>query len=134
MGQQSILLVEDYPVIQDLYADALKKEGFSVDVVSDGGDALEKVKDKEYDFIVLDLLLPETSGIEFMESFENPEQTKVVVLSDFAYQRTVDKAYKLGVDNYWMKSENTPSQLAKKLANYEGKDEKPPESTETGLA
>lgn len=132
--KQRILLVEDYPVIQDLYADALREEGFDVDVVGDGGDALEKVGESGYDFILLDLLLPKTSGIEFLEEFEGRDQTRIVVLSDFAYQGTVDKAFKLGVDNYWIKSDNTPSQLAEKLADYQGPDESRPESTETGLA
>lgn len=133
--KKQILFIEDYPVIQDLYAGALKKAGFEIDVVGDGEEGLEKIEQKEYDFILLDLLLPKTSGIEFLENYEErPEKTRIIILSDFAYQQTVEKAYKLGVDNYWLKSENTPSQLTEKLLNYQGKDDKPPESTETGLA
>lgn len=132
--KQRVLFVEDYPVIQDLYGDALRKEGFDVDVVDDGSDALEKVGENEYDFILLDLLLPTTSGIEFLEGFEGRDQTRIIILSDFAYQGTVDKAFNLGVDNYWIKSDNAPSQLAEKLVDYQGPDESRPEGTETGLA
>lgn len=131
---QSVLLVEDYPVIQDLYAGELTSKGFEVDIASDGGEALEKVGDKSYDFILLDLLLPNMSGIEFLENYQDRDEARIIVLSDFAYQKTVDKAFKLGADNYWMKSENTPTQLAEKLANYQGQDDSRPESTETGLA
>lgn len=131
---QSVLLVEDYPVIQDLYAGELTSKGFEVDIASDGGEALEKVGDKSYDFILLDLLLPNMSGIEFLENYQDRGEARIIVLSDFAYQKTVDKAFKLGADNYWMKSENTPTQLAEKLANYQGQDDSRPESTETGLA
>lgn len=133
--KQNILLVEDYPVIQDLYAGALRDKGFQVEVASDGEEALDMVGGKNYDFILLDLLLPHISGIEFLEKFDAPSKskTKVIVLSDFAYQKTVDKAFKLGVDNYWIKSENTPSQLAEKLKDYKGKEGRP-QSKETGLA
>lgn len=131
--KQSILLVEDYPVIQDLYSDALKQEGFWVDAAGDGDAALQMVESRNYDFVLLDLLLPHTSGIEFLEKFKQRKNEKIIVLSDFAYEKTIDKAFKLGVDNYWIKSENNPSQLAEKLANYRGEDGRP-KSKDSGLA
>lgn len=131
--KQKVLLIEDYPVIQDLFAGALRDKGFTVEVAGDGEEALEMVADKDYDFILLDLLLPRISGIEFLEKFKDRKDTKVIVLSDFAYQKTVDKAYELGVDNYWIKSENTPSQLTERLVNYKGKGDRP-KGKETGLA
>lgn len=130
---QNILLVEDYPVIQDLYADALKSKGFNVDIAGDGDEALGMIENKDYHFILLDLLLPNTSGIEFLEKLESGKDTNIIVLSDFAYQKTVEKAFDLGVSNYWLKSENTPSQLADKLMDYQGADDSRPESTDTGL-
>jgi len=113
---KQLLLIEDFPVIQHLYGTALKGHYFNVDIASDGAAALEKVAQKEYDFIILDLLLPKVNGIEFLEKFQNrPKQTKIVILSDFKEPKTVDQAYKLHIDGYFIKAETPPSELADKL-------------------
>ena len=119
-----ILLIEDYPVVQELYGKSLEQHGFTVDVAGDGSAALEILKDekKQYDYILVDMLLPQVSGSEFLEQYKKRENTKVIVLSDFSDPYTVDKAFKLGVHNYWLKAENAPSQLAEKLTNYPGDD------------
>ncbi len=52
-----LLLIEDYPVIQNMYAQVLKQNDFEVDIAADGKDALAKVKTSEYDVILLDMLL-----------------------------------------------------------------------------
>lgn len=119
-----ILLIEDYPVVQELYGNALKQAGFDVEIVGDGSTALDILKDakKQFDYILTDMLLPQVSGSQFLEQFTNRDATKVIVLSDFSDPYTVDKAFKLGVHNYWLKAENTPSQLAEKLTNYPGDD------------
>lgn len=119
-----ILLVEDYPVVQELYGKALQRAGFIVDVVGDGSAALEILKDgkKRYDYILLDMLLPQISGSEFLELYTDRSNGKIIVLSDFSESYTVDKAFKLGVHNYWLKAEHAPSQLVEKLINYPGDD------------
>lgn len=119
-----ILLIEDYPVVQELYGNALEQAGFVVDVAGDGSAALDVLKDekKQFDYILVDMLLPQVSGSEFLEQYKKRENTKVIVLSDFSDPYTVDKAFKLGVHNYWLKAENAPSQLAEKLTNYPGDD------------
>jgi CheY-like chemotaxis protein len=114
-----ILLVEDFPIIQKLYSQPLESHGYEVDIAGDGAIALEKVAEKTYDFILLDLLMPNVNGIEFLEKFsKRPKLTKIVVLSDFAEDKTVQKAKKLGVKSYLLKSENTPSQLIDKLDKF----------------
>ncbi len=113
---KKVLLVEDFPIIQSLYSGALENHGFEVDVVADGKDALVKVQSQVYDFVLIDLLLPKVNGVEFLEKFTNrPQQTKVIVLSDFNEPKTVEKTYKLGIAAYLIKAENTPSELIEKL-------------------
>lgn len=115
-----VLLIEDLPVIQNLYGDSLSSHGFHVDVVSDGKTALEKVRNKTYDFVLVDLLLPDVNGIEFLEQFKDrPKQTKVIVLSDFNEEKTYARAHELGIAAYFIKAENTPSQLIEKLAKFD---------------
>jgi CheY-like chemotaxis protein len=116
MMSKRVLLIEDFPVIQNLYGEALGNHGFHVDIAADGAIALEKVKETNYDFILVDLLLPNVNGIEFLEQFtDRPENTKVMVLSDFNEQKTADRARELNIDAYLIKAENTPSQLIDRL-------------------
>jgi CheY-like chemotaxis protein len=119
-----LLLIEDYPVIQDMYGKVLRSEGFDVDIVSDGGEALTKVANEKYDFVLVDLLLPQVNGVEFLEKFRNHGTTEVIVLSDFDYKDTVEKAHALGVKHYWLKVENQPHDLAKKLKELLSKKQK----------
>jgi DNA-binding response OmpR family regulator len=51
MMSKRVLLIEDFPVIQNLYGEALGNHGFHVDIAADGAIALEKVKETNYDFI-----------------------------------------------------------------------------------
>lgn len=113
---KKVLLIEDFPVIQKLYSQPLASHGFDVDIARDGKDALDLVAKNEYDFILLDLLLPNVNGIEFLEKYQDrPQHTKIIILSDFNEERTVERAKSLGVHSYFIKAENTPSQLIEKL-------------------
>lgn len=113
-----LLLVEDYPVIQNMYGQVLEQNGFEVDVCSDGSEALKKVNEIKYDIILLDMLLPQVNGVEFLEKFTDRGETKIIALSDFDYKDTVKKAFALGVSKYWIKVENTPYVLAEKLQKF----------------
>jgi DNA-binding response OmpR family regulator len=111
-----ILYVEDYPVIQTMYTDVLRADGFEVDAVNDGGLALAKLADNEYDVILLDLLLPHVTGIEFLREFtKTPNRATVVVLTDFDKPETVKEVKDLGVKHYWIKVDNTPHALSQRL-------------------
>lgn len=112
----TILYVEDYPVVQAMYHEALRGQGFNVDVASDGKEALEKVASNHYDIVLLDLLLPHVTGMEFLRSFTaKGYNSKVIILSDFDSPLTVSEAGKLGVKDYWIKVNNTPHVLAERL-------------------
>lgn len=111
-----ILYIEDYPVVQTMYTDVIRSKGFEVDVASDGKTALEKVAAHDYDVILLDLLLPQVTGLEFLREFRDKKLPgEVVVLSDFDDPGTVDDVTSLGVKDYWIKVENTPHKLADRL-------------------
>ena len=117
-----VLLVEDFPVMQKFYKDALERAGYDLDVVADGSQALEKVAEVTYDVILLDMLLPSLNGIEFLEQFTNrPSITKILVLSDFTEPSRIKRAYELGAVAYLVKSDNPPSELVAKLDEVLGK-------------
>ena len=59
-----ILVVDDEPSITEFVGYALRKEGFSVDVVDNGEDALSRAMKNDYDLFVLDIMLPGIDGYE----------------------------------------------------------------------
>jgi two-component system response regulator AtoC len=116
-----ILYIEDYPVVQTMYVDALRAHGFVIDVASDGKGALELAAANTYDVVLLDLLLPQVTGLEFLREFRAKKYSgEVVVLSDFDDPGTVKDVTNLGVTNYWIKVENTPHKLADRLEELIG--------------
>jgi two-component system response regulator RegX3 len=61
---ERILVVEDEPAISDAVAYALREAGYEVEAVGDGSMALDEARKRDYDLMVLDLLLPGTPGLE----------------------------------------------------------------------
>lgn len=113
---KKVLMVEDFPVMQKFYKDALEKAGYQLDIAGDGQQALEKVTEADYDLILLDMLLPNMNGIEFLEAYQDrPETTKIIMLSDFTEQSRIERAKELGASEYLVKSDYPPSELVKKL-------------------
>lgn len=115
-----VLMIEDFPVIQKLYKEPLAAAGYDVDIVADGKLALDVLEKNEYDFILLDMLLPSMNGIEFLEQYKNrPVQTVIIALSDFTEPGRINRAKELGAHEYWTKFDNVPSALIEKLDNYQ---------------
>lgn len=111
-----ILMVEDFPVMQKFYKDALEKAGYELDIAEDGKQALDAVTKSDYDVILLDMLLPNMNGIEFLEQYQGrPESTMIIILSDFAEPSRIERAKELGVQDYLIKSDYPPSELVTKL-------------------
>lgn len=59
-----ILVADDNPLIRRLYADELEGEGYEVVVACDGDDAIKQCRDHAPDVVVLDIGMPEKSGLE----------------------------------------------------------------------
>ena len=95
-----ILLVDDDPALRATLAIGLRAEGHDVLVVADGRSALEAVREDEPDLMVLDLGLPDVSGMTVLERLRGWSRLPVIVLS--ARTDSADKvgALDLGADDY----------------------------------
>lgn len=72
---KKILLVEDEASIADVFKDQLTLGGFDVDIASGGAQALEMLKAKSYDLMLLDLVMPEVDGLAVLQTIkEKPEE------------------------------------------------------------
>ena len=79
-----VLVVDDDPAIRGLVADALRDEGFSVDLAAHGREALEAMRARRPATIVLDLMMPVMDGFSFMEACHHEQlcdDVPIVVIS-----------------------------------------------------
>jgi two-component system copper resistance phosphate regulon response regulator CusR len=109
-----ILVIEDEPRIMAFVSNALRAEGFTVSVASDGEEGLALALAHPYDVVVLDLLLPGLDGLEVLrELHARRPELSVVILSARADLRTRLRGFELGADDYLAKPFSVDELLAR---------------------
>jgi two-component system response regulator RegX3 len=97
---KTILVVEDEPTLRETLAEALEADGFRVVQAGDGRAALERFRGDEPDLVLLDLMLPELSGLEVTRYIRAESSVPILMLT--ARDAEVDKVVglELGADDY----------------------------------
>lgn len=110
---RKILLVEDEPLLRETYQIILSTQPYESDFAENGKEALEKCQSKKYDLILLDIMMPVMSGIEFIKSLDNIDEmkSKIIIMSNLSSGKEIDEAHELGVQKYLLKSNVSPTQL-----------------------
>jgi DNA-binding response OmpR family regulator len=97
---KKILVVDDKKEIQVLLKQYLTQEGFEVVTASDGRQALFLARQEKPDLVLLDLMMPEMGGIEFMRLFSRESDTPVIVLTAKVEESDKVLGLELGADDY----------------------------------
>jgi len=97
---RTILVVEDEPTLRETVVDALEADGFRVIAAADGREALAQFRGERPDLVLLDLMLPELSGIEVTRIIRAESGVPIVMLT--AKDSELDKVVglELGADDY----------------------------------
>lgn len=115
MAIKTILCVEDDRFIGEMYVRSLKKAGYDVDWVVDGNDGLVAARNKPYDLILLDIMLPERRGSEILQALRGDTDlipnTRVIVMTNFDQDEESRIAMQHSADAYLIKAEITPKKL-----------------------
>ncbi len=110
-----VLIVEDDPVLSQAYQLILEREGHKVTIAANGQEALERAEADKPTIILLDLLMPVKSGLEFLEEYDvitkHPE-VNVVILSNLGDEKEAAKGLKLGAYKYIVKAHASPQELS----------------------
>ena len=114
--RRSVLCIEDEHFISELYARALSKEGYEVTVIPDGQAALPVAQTDQYDIILLDLMVPNLTGIEILRALRDPAQTprlhaKIIITTNLEQRDDVRADIEKQADGYLVKAEMTPHEL-----------------------
>ena len=97
---RTILVVDDEPTLRETLAENLEVEGFRVVTAVDGRTAIERFHDSSPDLVILDLMLPEMSGIEVCRAIRRESGVPILMLT--ARDSELDKVVglELGADDY----------------------------------
>jgi len=116
MAVKTILCIEDDRFIGEMYVRSLQKAGYEVDWMVDGNDGLIAARNKTYDVILLDIMLPERRGTEIIEALRGGKEnliphSHVIVLTNFEQDDESRLAMQKNADAYLIKAEITPKKL-----------------------
>lgn len=114
--KRTVLCIEDEHFIGELYARALTKAGYDIKVVIDGLEGLKEAQTNRYDLILLDLMIPNMTGMEILKTLRDPAKTpqlkaKVIITTNLEQKEETRAAIEQQADGYLIKAEVTPKQL-----------------------
>jgi DNA-binding response OmpR family regulator len=121
-----VLIVEDDDMLREIYAVKLEMEGFLVETARDGAEGLEKATRREPTVILLDMIMPRMTGLEFLEAYElaiKHPTVKTIVMSNKSSPQDITAAKSLGVIEYLIKAQHTPEDIVGRLWAHLGRRE-----------
>jgi DNA-binding response OmpR family regulator len=97
---RTVLVVDDEPTLREALAEALEGDGLRVVTAADGREALERFRSESPDLVLLDLMLPQVSGIEVCRILRRESAVPIIMLT--AKDSEIDKVVglELGADDY----------------------------------
>ncbi|MBU2044631.1 MAG: response regulator [Candidatus Omnitrophica bacterium] len=103
---KSILIIEDEQLITKSLSRLLKKEGYNVAITNSGREALEKIRNEDFDLIVSDIRMPDLDGIEtikeirkYLAGCQKPAVPEVLI-TGYADEEKYQQALELKVADY----------------------------------
>lgn len=124
MAIKTILCIEDDRFIGEMYVRSLKKAGYEVDWMVGGNDGLIAARNKDYDLILLDIMLPERRGSEILQTLRGGKEdlvphARIIVMTNFDQDEESRMAMQHSADAYLIKAEITPKKLLAVIAKLD---------------
>jgi len=113
-GKKQVLVVDDDPLVVKVLQDPLKRAGYDVEVASHGLEALQKVKEKRPDLIILDILMPLMDGFKvarFLKFDKRFKDIPIIVLTSRATEGERKMGEKVGANEFLYKPFRLPHVL-----------------------
>ena len=113
-----VAIIEDDLAIVQMYRTKFENEGYEVSTAPDGAAGLELIESFEPDIILLDLMMPNMNGLDMLGKLRSQpggREAKVIVLTNMGDTETATKVYKMAADDYIVKAEMTPKEVAERV-------------------
>lgn len=111
--EKTILIVEDNTLLCDLFSTVLVSSGYSVTTVRKGKDALEKIKKSDYNIALIDIGLPDMSGIELLKKIRilNSSIILIIITGNPGLDSSIE-SINYGANGYLVKPVNNKDLVA----------------------
>jgi DNA-binding NtrC family response regulator len=104
---KKLLIIDDEMGIVEEIRDFFREEGFEVHDADTGKEGIESIRSAEPDLVLLDIKLPDISGVEVLRICKKEfPAVKVIVSTGYVDQKIIDEAEKLGCDSFMQKPFN----------------------------
>ncbi|HRC27838.1 MAG TPA: response regulator [Candidatus Saccharimonas sp.] len=123
--KKKILLVEDDIALAAVYRSRLELEGFDINEVHNGEEALSAAISFRPDLILLDAMMPKISGFDVLDILRNTPDTtniRVIMLTALSQPKDKERAEQLGVDDYLVKSQVVIGDVVARVKHHLGLD------------
>lgn len=123
MNGKVLLLVEDDPLLINMYQTKFSSEGFQVFTATDGQTGLTLAKSEKPHIIILDIMMPQLDGIEVLRQLKKDPGLKnvpVLMLSNLSELAKQKEAMNLGAKEFLVKANLTPTQVVAKIKQHLG--------------
>ena len=117
---KKILIIEDDPLVANIYGNKFTVDHFKVEIAADGDAGFALVGSFKPDAILLDLMLPKTSGLDLLKKIRAQpglENLPVIVFSNTYLSNMVQEAWKAGATKCLSKANCTPKQVIEVIRN-----------------
>lgn len=128
----TILVVDDEPMVAEVVATYLRRDGFGVDVVTDGRAALQRLAAGPVSLVVLDIMLPEVDGRAVLARIRREGSTPVILLTALGEEADRIVGLELGADDYVTKP-FSPRELAARVRSVLRRSAPSPEPVSGGV-
>jgi DNA-binding NtrC family response regulator len=103
-GKGRVLVIDDEPDIRESLEALLTDAGYAVDLAHNGTEGLHRLDSRGYDIVLLDLMMPDKSGMEVVEEFRlRDRETPVFMITAYGSVEAAVQALKLGATDYFSK-------------------------------
>ena len=117
MQKNKLLIVEDDPNLGRILEDYLKLKGYQITLAVDGEDGLSKFSKDNFDFIILDIMMPKKDGFSLAQDIRKVDKLiPIIFLTAKSQKENIIKAFKLGADDYLTKPFSIDELLARMIA------------------
>lgn len=102
--KKNILLLEDDYELSETLQELLQNNGYNVELVHNGDDAIDASYENRYDLYIFDINVPDMNGLELLESLRGADdQTPAIFISALIDLNSISKAFEIGADDYLKK-------------------------------